>query len=266
MTTHHGMENMNEVIRRGRRRLLELHRSSSLGHIGGNFSCIDCLVVLHHCALGDDDVFLLSKGHSAGALYVALWSCGRISESDLASFACDGTLLGVHPPCNDVAVTPFGTGSLGHGPSLAAGIALGRRFRGEPGRVYCLCSDGEWQEGACWEALIFAAHQRLDSLCIIVDVNGWQGFGTTEEVASFSLESLEARFAAFGADVHICCGHDPEALVRELLRAVSPGRPQVLLMKTLKGNGVPDLENTLASHYLPLSEAQFAKACELLEP
>ncbi len=204
------------LIRRARLRLLEMHYRTRTGHIGGNLSCIDCLVVLHHAILAKDDAFLLSKGHSAGALYVAQWSCGVIDEDALKTFACDGTSLGIHPPMNHPECVPFGTGSLGHGPSLAAGMALGRRLQNMGGRVFCLCSDGEWQEGSCWEALSFAVHQQLYSLRLIVDVNGWQGFGSTRDVASIDIDSLAARFEAFGASVRRCAGHDPQAIIEAL--------------------------------------------------
>ena len=123
----------------------------------------------------------------------------------------------------------FATGSLGHGLSLAAGLALAKRLKGEPGRVYCLTSDGEWNEGSCWEALIFARHHRLDNLTIMVDLNGLQGFGTTREVAD--LEPLAEKFRAFGLPTEEIDGHDPDAIRRALRsrrtrprRSSSPGR------------------------------------------
>src|SRR5262249_14275834 len=155
---------------------------------------------LHHCILNEDDNFILSKGHSAGALYVTLWSLGQLSEEDLRLFHKDATRLSGHPPVKGIASISFATGSLGHGLGLAAGMALGKRFRSSPGRVFCLTSDGEWNEGSCWESLIFAAHQALDNLVIIVDANGLQGFGTTREVAS--LDPFGDKFRAFG--VHAC--------------------------------------------------------------
>lgn len=255
-----------DVLKRARLRLLDLHRQAGAGHVGGNLSCIDCLVVLHHAVLREEDCFLLSKGHSAGALYTALWSCGALDEAQLRTYACEGTRLGVHTPVNDLSIAPFGTGSLGHGPSLAAGMALGLRMNSRPGRIFCLCSDGEWQEGACWEALIFAVHQHLGNLRIIIDVNGWQGFGSTAEVASLGLRDLAARIESFGALVECGDGHDPQALHR-LLNAPddAQGRPGVILLRTCKGSGVRSLENTLASHYLPLTDEQYEQARKDLE-
>lgn len=254
------------LLKRARLRLLELHRQANAGHIGGNLSCIDCLIVLHHAVLEPDDLFLLSKGHSAGALYTTLWSRGLLSDEEMLTFTRDGTRLGVHPPVNDPEIAPFGTGSLGHGPSLAAGMALGRMLRRQEGRVFCLCSDGEWQEGSCWEALIFAVHQQLANLLLIIDANGLQGFGSTREVASMGLRDLAARLEAFGAAVTCCDGHDPLAMKQAL--AVLDDyqkRPQVVLLETCKGRGVCSLEGTLASHYLPLTDEQYETARKRLE-
>ena len=169
-----------------RKRLLRMHFESSVGHIGGNLSSLDAMLVVFHEFLRPQDRFILSKGHSAGALYTALWSIGRLHDEDLKSFHQDDTLLAGHPPAAGIADILFATGSLGHGLSLAAGTALGLRLKGSDGRVVCLTSDGEWQEGSTWEALIFIAHHRLTNLTVLVDHNDLQGFGSTAEVASMS--------------------------------------------------------------------------------
>jgi transketolase len=233
-----------------------MHYEAKVGHIGGNLSCLDALMVLHHQVLGPDDLFILSKGHAAGALYATLWSLGRLDDAQLKTFHQDGSLLAGHPAAGWHPSIRFATGSLGHGPSLAAGTALSRRLRGLPGRVYCLCSDGEWQEGSVWEALIFSAHQRLDALCILVDGNGLQGFGSTREVAG--LDELPARLDAFGVDLERLPGHDVAAL-RDALRRRSE-RPRVLWLDTVKGHGVGYMENRLEWHYLPMNEEQYQQA------
>src|ERR1700759_1344632 len=149
------------LIERARLRLLEMHYHSKVGHIGGNLSALDILMSLYHYRLGPDDGFVLSKGHAAGALYVTLWSMGLLSDDDLRHFHGEGTRLSGHPPLSGIPEVIFATGSLGHGLSLAAGLALGKKLLKESGRVFCLMSDGEWNEGSCWEALIFLAHQKL---------------------------------------------------------------------------------------------------------
>lgn len=127
---------------------------------------------------------------------------------------------------------------------------------GHSRRVFCLCSDGEWQEGGCWEALTFAVHQRLDKLFILIDQNGLQGFGRTMDV--ISCEDLSPRIAAFGAEVRRVDGHDPQGITR----ALSPGEhglPVVLILETIKGKDL-HFENSLESHYLPLTPEQYLAA------
>lgn len=244
-----------------RKRLLQMHFESGVGHIGGNLSSIDAILIVFHEVLREQDRFILSKGHSAGALYAALWSAGRLPEADLKLFHKDDTLLAGHPPASGIPDIPFATGSLGHGLSLAAGTALGLRFKGGDGRVICLTSDGEWQEGSTWEALIFSAHHKLANLVVLVDHNNLQGFGSTTEVASMS--PLWERLKGFEVDLHVIDGHDLDA-IREVL-ALTPTRPLVVVMRTVKGKGVSFLENRMDSHYLPLTKDQFGAAIAELE-
>jgi transketolase len=251
-----GLQRYDSLARRARARLIKMHYESRVGHIGGNLSALDLILVLYHCVLNDSDVFILSKGHSAGALYVALWTIGRISENELGSFHKDGTRLSGHPPTRGIGDIPFATGSLGHGFSLASGLALGKQIRGEPGRVFCLTSDGEWNEGSSWEALIFARQHRLDNLRLIVDLNGLQGFGPTAEVAD--LDPLAAKFREFGFKTREIDGHDPSA-IREALLSPDPG-PDVVVAKTRKGCGVSFMENQMEWHYLPLTADQYEQA------
>lgn len=250
-------ENLDDVIKEARLRLLDLHYQSQHGHLGGNLSCVDALIVLYRAVMKQDDQFILSKGHSAGALYIALWSCGILNESDLHTFTKDSTCLSAHPPVKGLDAVLFGTGSLGHGPALAAGLALSKRIKKEDGHVFCLCGDGEWQEGACWEALIFSVHQKLKNLTILIDVNKWQGFGSTQEVASVGCGELKKQFEAFGAHVIVCDGHNADALEKNLSDTSNTSAPRVILMNTLKGKGLSFFEDTLACHYLPLTKEQY---------
>ena len=245
-----------DAIARARRRLLQMHFESGVGHIGGNLSSIDAMLVVFHDFLRSQDRFVLSKGHSAGALYVALWSSGRLQEEALKLFHKDNTLLAGHPPAAGIQDIPFATGSLGHGLSLAAGTALAMRFKGHDGRVFCLTSDGEWQEGSTWEALIFAAHHRLTNLSVLVDHNNLQGFGSTAEVASMS--PLWEKIRGFDVDVQVIDGHDPLAIHAALAAPVD--RMQVIVMRTVKGKGVSFMENRMDSHYLPLNREQYDAA------
>ncbi len=250
-----------ELHLRCRLRLLRMHYESGVGHIGGNLSALDVLLVLFQDVLGPDDQFVLSKGHAAGALYVALWSRGRLSEEDLTQFHKDGTRLSGHPPPTGIEDVLFATGSLGHGASLSAGLALAKKLSGQPGQIYCLTSDGEWNEGSSWEALIFAQHQRLDNLTVIVDLNGIQGFGTTREVAD--LEPLADKFRAFRVSTEEVDGHDPDA-VRAVLDVAGVG-PHVVVARTRKGCGVSFMEDRMEWHYLPLTAAQYRQAIAEVE-
>jgi transketolase len=250
------MRDLREVSREAKLRLLRMHYESGVGHIGGNLSALDLLLCLYHEVLGGDDAFVLSKGHAAGGLYVALWSIGRLEDDDLRQFHKDGTLLAGHPPPSGIADIPFATGSLGHGLGLAVGLALGKLFRAAPGRVYCLLSDGEWNEGSTWEAVIFAAHHKLANLTFVVDANGLQGFGTTAEVADLS--SLADKLRAFGIDTLEIDGHDPAAIIAALARRASG--PLAIVAKTIKGCGISFMENKMEWHYLPLTEPLYQQA------
>jgi len=246
-----------------RKRLLRMHFESGIGHLGGNLSVLDALVLLLHEYVADEDRLVLSKGHAAGALYVALWSVGRLSDRDLLEFHRDDTRLAGHPPACGLADVRFATGSLGHGLSLAAGTALAFRLQQRTGRVFCVTSDGEWQEGSTWEALLFLSHHRLNNLTILVDHNNLQGFGSTAAVASMS--PLWEKLRGFDIDVTTAPGHDLDALRQAL--AVRGERPQVICMETTKGRGVRSMEDQLASHYLPLTEPDYRRAiAELDEP
>jgi transketolase len=245
-----------EVVRAARARLIKMHFESGVGHIGGNLSSLDLLMCLHHKILSPDDVFVLSKGHSAGALYVALWSVGRLTDQDLSLFHKDDTKLSGHPAPNSFPEIKFATGSLGHGFPLAAGVALGKALGQKPGRVFCLMSDGEWNEGSNWEALIFANQRKLDKLTLVIDSNGLQGFGATSEVAD--LGSLREKIAAFGLAAEEIDGHNLNEIMQALSKNV-PG-PRAVIAHTTKGHGVSFMENKMEWHYLPMTPEQYRQA------
>lgn len=243
-----------------RKRLLQMHFDGGVGHIGGNLSCLDALMLVHHEYLNPEDRFILSKGHSAGALYITLWSLEHISDEMLKTFHKDDTLLAGHPPAAGIRDIQFATGSLGHGLSLAAGTALALQLKGQAGQVYCLTSDGEWQEGSTWEALIFATHRRLTNLTILVDHNNLQGFGSTHDVASMS--PLGTKLSGFDLEIQSIDGHDLAA-IRTALDKPSD-RCRVIILNTIKGKGVSFMENRMEWHYLPLKEEQYHQAIQEL--
>ncbi len=252
----------NDKFLAAKRRLLQMHFESGVGHIGGNLSCLDTLLIMFNEFFNAEDEFILSKGHSAGALYIALWSIGRLCEDDLKLFHKDDTLLAGHPPASGIPEIPFATGSLGHGLSLAAGTALGFMLRNGERKVFCLTSDGEWQEGSTWEALIFICHHQLSNLTILVDHNDLQGFGSTDDVASMS--PLWKKIQGFPVDIQIIDGHNATEIRRALSKVTNT--PKIIILKTIKGHGVSFLANRMDSHYLPLSEAQYHRAIKDLDP
>ena len=250
-----------QVISRARKRLLQMHFESGVGHIGGNLSALDAMLVVFHEYLSGNDQFILSKGHSAGALYTALWSVGRLSDADLETFHRDNTLLAGHPPAKGIAEIAFATGSLGHGFSLAAGTALAHKLKSSQARVVCLTSDGEWQEGSTWEALVFASHHSLSNLTVLIDHNNLQGFGSTADIASMS--PLWEKLQGFDVDLQVVDGHDAQAIRTAL--AVEGMRLKIIVLKTMKGRGVHFMENRMEWHYLPLSAAQYQQAIQDIE-
>ncbi|MES9903755.1 MAG: transketolase [Sedimenticola sp.] len=250
-------KNIERLLGAAKLRLLKMHYESNCGHIGGNLSCLDALMILHHFVMKPDDRFILSKGHSAGALYVVLWSLGKLKDSDLETFCKDNTLLPGHPSGAGIPDLLFSTGSLGHGPSLASGLALAAKHKNSDRQIYCLCSDGEWQEGSCWEALAFAVHHQLNNLTIVIDQNGLQGFGKTEDVISCS--DLTARVTSFGAHAQRIDGHNCSE-IKISLENKSLVNPNILILNTIKGKGL-HFEGKMESHYLPLSEEHYLAAC-----
>lgn len=250
-----------ETVKTARKRLLQMHYESGVGHIGGNLSCLDAMLLTLHEYVRSKDKFILSKGHSVGALYIALWSLGRLTDEDLTTFHKDNTLLAGHPPANRIKDILFATGSLGHGFSLAAGTALSLKIKGANGKVFCLTSDGEWQEGSTWEALIFAAHHQLNNLTILVDHNNLQGFGTTHDVASMS--PLIDKIAGFNVNVLCVNGHDIEA-IRTILDSPTD-KCRIVILETAKGKSISFMENRMEWHYLPLKKDQYNQAIQEIE-
>jgi transketolase len=258
---------LNWRIRRG---VLEQSKRAGVGHIGSALSIADLLAAIFGGPLGAEsatdperDRLILSKGHAALALYVALNATGRLSDDDLAGFCVDGSALATHPE-HVVSGVDFSTGSLGQGLSYGVGAALAARIQGSSRRAFVLLSDAECNEGSVWEAVMFAAHHRLGNVIALVDVNGQQALGYTHDV--LDLEPLADRWGAFGWDVHEVDGHDVPALIATLEHVTEDtDRPHVLLARTTFGNGVSYMENTIAWHYLPMSDEQYAQAMSELD-
>jgi transketolase len=241
-----------------RRKFLKMHYEAKAGHLGTGLSDIDLLTYLYGAWITPDDRFILSKGHGASSLYATLHHFGRLSDADFATYYKDGTLLPAHPAARALEAIPAATGSLGHGFPIAAGMAYANKHvHGNAARVACLVSDGECDEGTVWEAALFSAHHGLDNLTVLIDANGLQGFGRTEDV--MNLEPLPAKWQAFGFRTSEIDGHDL-AQIDAAIRAPGDGRPHCIVARTVKGKGVRYMEDRLEWHYLPMSEAQYQDA------
>jgi transketolase len=242
--------------------LLSLYKKANAGHIGASLSCLDILVYLHLSKMTNDDKFVLSKGHAAVGLYVVLAQADYFDKALLDTYYLNGTMLAAHPPCGKkVNGIHFGTGSLGHGFSLATGLAFSNRFTKKNNNVYCIVSEGDCNEGSTWEAALFAAQHKLKNLYLIIDNNKLQGFGNMEDV--LNLEPFADKWKAFNFDVEIAeNGNDFDSLhtAFEKLENRNSDKPKCIIALTKKGNGVSYMENKMEWHYLPMSDELYSQA------
>jgi transketolase len=244
-------------------KLLNLYHRAGCGHIGCSLSCLDivhAIMTVKH----ENERMILSKGHAAGALYTILHTVGEISDDVLSTFYADGTKLAAHPTASSFDNIPFGLGSLGHGFPIGCGISISHKRSGREDMTYVLMSDGETNEGTTWEAAHFAVLHGLDNLIVVIDKNGLQGFGRTSEVLG---DTADARkWAEMGFAVYERDGHDLDALTDTFvqLRNIRDQRPKLLIAHTVKGKGVPFMEDRLEWHYRPMTQELFESAIDHL--
>ena len=247
---------------------LEAVFSASSGHPGGSLSISDILSYLYFEEMNidprdpkkaDRDRFVLSKGHTAPALYAALAERGYFPREDLKTFRHIDSYLQGHPDLKGTPGVDMTTGSLGLGFSAACGMALSAKISGESYRVYSVLGDGESEEGQVWEAAMFAAHKKLDNLCIFLDYNGLQIDGPISEVNDPS--PLDSKFEAFGWIVLVIDGHDIEAIDSAVKAAKAcKGKPTAIICRTVKGKGVSFMENSVKWHGSAPNEEQYKQA------
>ena len=233
-----------------------VHRARS-AHVGGSLSMADLLGALYGGVLNVDpqrpdwperDRFILSKGHACAALYAALAYRGFFPESWLETFYQDGGKLAGHATHTGVPGIEFSTGSLGHGLSVAAGMALAAKRDGARHRVFALLSDGECDEGSVWEPALFAPQHGLDNLTVIIDYNKIQSLGRVSEV--LELEPFTAKWSAFRWEVREIDGHDMDQILATLRSLpAKPDVPTCVIAHTVKGKGVSFMEDKLLWHY-----------------
>jgi len=243
-------------------------------HIGSGFSCVDLLVYLYAKWLNvsvktindsNRDRFILSKGHAAAVYYSVLAEFGLFPKEWLNRYCEFGCLLGGHVQHN-VPGVEVSTGSLGHGLPIAVGMALAARRNKRKYRVVALLSDGEMESGSNWEALNMASAQKLDNLIVVIDRNGLQAMGSTEDI--LPMINLDQRINSFGCVCETIDGHNFKEIHDSFERIpFTAGKPSVIIAKTVKGKGVSFMENKLEWHYHSPNDKQFAAAMkELKQP
>ena len=250
-------EELKNISTEIRRHLLFMHAISNESHIASSLSIVEILVELYFEIMNTDpknlndperDRFILSKGHAASALYAVLAERGYFDKNVLTSFAQNGARISVHPERNSVPGVEVSTGSLGHGLPIAAGIAFSAKRDARKLRTFVLLSDGECEEGSVWEAAIFASRFNLDNLVAIVDKNKWQAYDRTNTIQNLKL--LKSKWEAFGWSCREVDGHNFDEL-RDSLGSLpfEPGKPSILIANTVKGKGIPEMEDKMEWHY-----------------
>lgn len=256
-----------------RKTVLRMAYSGSTVHIGCAFSIIEIMAVLYrnHLRYPDNnpesserDYLVLSKGHGVMAQYACLYEKGWLSKHDIENYFEDGSKLKGLSDAHVVGCEVT-SGSLGHGLSVGVGMALAAKLNKQDQYCYAVVGDGEMNEGTMWEALLFASHQLLDNLIVIVDENGFQAMGKTSEV--MGLGSLEKKFIAFGFEAISIDGHNESALDQAInnLKSNMNGLPKAIIARTVKGKGVSFMENKNIWHYTRLTEETFKSAISELE-
>lgn len=263
------LKNIANKIRIG---IIDSTHAAKCGHPGGSLSIADIMAYLYFEKMNIDpqnpkaegrDRFVLSKGHTAPALYSTLAHRGFFPVEDLVTLRKIDSYLQGHPDMNKVPGVDMSTGSLGLGISAACGMALAGKIDGKGYRVYTVIGDGESEEGQVWEASMFASHYKLDNLCVILDLNGLQIDGPITEVMNPTPH--DKKFEAFGFHVITIDGHDFNAIEAAFDEAESvKGKPTVIIAKTTKGKGVSFMENAVNWHGAAPNDEQHAVAIKEL--
>jgi len=261
------MEKLEKLSKKVRRRVVQMVYDAKGGHIGGDLSCVDVLVNLYFNAIkhnpqmpGDvnRDLFIMSKGHSVESYYCVLAEAGYFDSDLLNTYGKFCSPLIGHPTVKIPGIE-LNSGALGHGLSVGVGMAIAAKRLGKTNRVYVLMGDGEQAEGSIYEAAMAASHYQLDNLVAIIDRNGLQISGTTEQV--MSLENMEARWQAFGWGVKKLNGNSHNELSGAFAQLpIGKGKPSMIIAQTIKGCGVSFMENRPEWHHKVPSEQQLEMA------
>ena len=262
------LNNLKSIAAKIRLGALEAVHAAASGHPGGSLSIADIMAYLYFEEMNvkaddpkwaDRDRFVLSKGHTAPALYATLALKGFFSSDELQKLRQVDSFLQGHPDMKGTPGVDMSTGSLGLGISTACGMALAAKIDGKDYRTYTIVGDGESEEGQVWEAAMFAAHYKLDNLCVIIDWNGLQIDGTVEEVMNPTPH--DKKLEAFGFHVISIDGHDFDQIEAALNEArATKGKPTAIIAKTIKGKGVSYMENQVGWHGSAPNDEQYEKA------
>lgn len=261
------VESIEQAVRRIRRDIIEMAFRSGGPHVGSALSCVDILATLYLKTMrleqwDQRDIFILSKGHAAMALYATLVSCGIMLPELLESYCQDNGSLPAHLDRFTGKGIECSAGSLGHGFNIGLGMAHGFRAKGSSRKVYVLIGDGESQEGSIWEGALFASGLALDNFTAIMDYNNLQGYGSPTEICKF--EPVAAKWEAFGWHVSEADGHD-FASISQAIAEDNHGKPKIIIARTVKGKGVSFMENQLVWHYYTVTEELRARALKELQ-
>ena len=263
------LQNYANKIRQG---VIEAVYNAKSGHPGGSLSIAEILAVLYFNQMNIDeknpkakerDRLVLSKGHTSPALYSTLALRGFFDIEELKKFRNINSYLQGHPDMKKIPGVDASTGSLGQGLSIANGMALASKMDSEGVRVYCICGDGEIQEGQIWEAAMTSAHYKLDNLCVIVDNNNLQIDGNVSDV--MSVYPIDEKFKSFGFETINVDGHNIAELISAFEQAKKvKGKPTAIIANTIKGKGVSFMENNAGWHGKAPNEEQYNQAMKEL--
>ncbi len=267
------IEELKNIAKTIRKDIIEEVYSANSGHPGGALSIADIITALYFNEMNIDpknpkdenrDRLVLSKGHASAALYAALAEKGYFPKEDLKTFRNINSYLQGHPDMKHIPGVDMSTGSLGQGLSAANGMAMMFKLDKNPARVYCICGDGEIEEGQIWEAAMSSSKYKLDNLCLIIDNNNLQIDGTIEEV--MSSYPIDDKFKSFGFNVITINGHDFSQILQAFEEAKNcKDKPTAIIAKTIKGKGITFMENQVGWHGKAPSQQEYEQAIKELE-
>lgn len=273
--TKEEITNLENICKKHRANIVKMIHNAKSGHPGGGLSAVEIITVLYEKCMKnypewknsphfeERDRFVLSKGHASSALYSALAERGYFPDEELMTFRKLHSRLQGHPSCRALPGIEVSTGSLGQGLSMACGIAMSLKLDKNPAHVFVLLGDGELQEGSCWEAFMNAPQRKLDNLIAIIDKNGLQIDGCTENIKS--IDPLNKKLEAFNWQVIEIDGNDIKQVYGAIEKAKTNSVPTAIIAKTIKGKGVSFMENQCGWHGKAPSDEELKKALEELK-